>query len=55
MELSNRRREDHVRHHNDMPAHVGQDGAELIQKTVGSVLDNLTYYCFYTWFKTYEK
>ena len=25
MGLSNRRREDHVRYHNDMPVHVGQD------------------------------
>ena len=30
MELSNRRREDHVRHHNDMPAYVGQAGVELV-------------------------
>ena len=27
-----------------MPAHVGQDGAELVRKTVGSVLDYLASY-----------
>ena len=30
MGLSNRWRDDHVWHHNDMPIHVGQDGAELV-------------------------
>ena len=44
MGLSNHRREDHVRYHNDMPAHVGQDGVELVRKTVGSVLDYLASY-----------
>ena len=37
----------HVRHHNDMPAHVGQEGAELVQKAVRSLLGDLTYY--HTW------
>ena len=40
----NCQRKYHVRHHNDMPAHVGQDGAELVRRTVRSVLDDLTYY-----------
>ena len=43
-EACNRRRKDHVRYHNDMPAHVGQDGAELVRKTVRSLLGDLTYY-----------
>ena len=47
MGLSNRRREDHVRHHNDLPAHVGRDGVELVRKTVRSVLDNLTTHRFF--------
>ena len=38
-----RRREDHVRHHDDMPAHVGQEGAEPVRKTVRHVLDDLTF------------
>ena len=41
---SNHRREDHVRHHNDVPAHVGQTGAELVRKTVRSILGDLTAY-----------
>ena len=44
MGSSNRRREDHVRHHNDMPAHGGQAGAEPGRKTARSVLGDLTYY-----------
>ncbi len=36
------RREDHVRHHNDMSIHVGQVGAEPVRKTVRGVLGNLT-------------
>ena len=43
MGLSNRRREDHVRYHNDMLTHVEQAGAELVRKTVGSVLGDLTF------------
>ena len=35
---------DHVRHHNGMSIHVGQDGAELAQKTVRSALDDLICY-----------
>ena len=38
------RRKDHVRHHNDVPACVGQTRTELVQKTVRSVLGDLTYY-----------
>ena len=40
----NRRRKDHVRHHNDMSIYMGQVRAEPVRKTVESVLDNLTYY-----------
>ena len=43
-EACNCRRKDHVRHHNDVPAHVGQTGAELVRKTVRSILGDLTYY-----------
>ena len=38
--------EDHVRHHNDMLAHVGQDEVELVQKTVRSVMGDLASYYF---------
>ena len=37
-EACNRRRKDHVRYHNDVSTHVGQDGAELVRKTVRSIL-----------------
>ena len=40
----NRRRKDHVRHHNDMPAHVRQYGTEPVRKTVKSALGDLTHY-----------
>ena len=33
-----------VRHHKDVPAHVGQDGAELVEKTVRSVMVDITSY-----------
>ena len=41
---NNRRRKDHTRHHNDMHAHMEQDGAELVQKTVRSTLGDLIYF-----------
>ena len=41
-EACDRRRKDHVQHHNDVSAHVGQDGAELVRKTVRSLLGDLT-------------
>ena len=44
MRPSNHRREDHVRHHNDMPVHVGQAGSELVRKTVRSVLGDLAFW-----------
>ena len=40
------RREDHARYHNDMPAYVRQAGAELVRKTVRSVLGDLTCYIY---------
>ena len=33
-----------IRHHNDVSAHVGQERAELVRKTVRSVLGDLTCY-----------
>ena len=46
MGSSSRRREDHMRYYNDMSVHVGQDGAELIRKTVRSILGDLLYYWY---------
>ena len=36
--------DDHVRHHNDMLAHVEQSGAELVRKAVRSILGDLASY-----------
>ena len=44
MGLSNRWRDDHVRHHNDMLTYMGQDRVESVQKIVRSVLEDLTSY-----------
>ena len=38
----------HVRLHNDMPAHMRQDGTKPVRKAVRNVPADLTYYDFYS-------
>ena len=40
----NRWKEDHVRHQDNIPAHVGQDRTELVQTTARGVLGDLIFY-----------
>ena len=43
MDLSNCRKEDHSRNHNDVLAYVGHAGTELVQKTIQSIMGYPTF------------